>query len=374
MKKIFFPLLVLLSFAFPGINLDAQIPKLNNAFYFSSGIVVDSKGSVFVSGQNNKLIKITPDGKATCFAGSISGFTGTKDGQGTAARFNGTQGIAIDASDNIYLVDHTRIRKITPDGLVSTIAGNNFAIMLDGNSSTASFYRPEWMTVDNTGNIYVTDEGFDKIQQASYNVIRMITPQGNVTTLKAGPGDANPFRSHWIRGLVCDQEGNLYVCALGFSSCIKKITPDGTITTLTGNCDAKKITAIFKEGDIRTAQIVCPTGLAINNSGELFFSDVRLHRIVKIADNKVITVAGNSKITSGNIAGGADPGYADGKARQTLFYSPAGIAFDRTGNLFIVDGSSRNNSYIRKLSPDGTVSTFCKHLWNDKTQQYEEAD
>jgi DNA-binding beta-propeller fold protein YncE len=371
MKKIFISRFVLLIFIIPGINLYAQTPKLNNAFYYSSGIVVDSKGNVFVTGKNNRVIKITADGKAELFAG---GGRNNKDGRGKDAGFGDTRGIAIDAADNMYVADGACIRKITTEGAVSTIAGNNNFIIQDGDRSTASFRRPEFITIDNNGNIYVTDQGFDKTKQEDYNVIRKITTRGIVTTLKAAPGSADDFRSHWIRGLVCDEEGNLYVCALGFSSCIKKITPDGTITTLTGNCDAKKITAIFKEGDIRTAQIVCPTGLAINNSGELFFSDVRLHRIVKIADNKVITVAGNSKITSGNIAGGADPGYADGKARQALFYSPAGIAFDRAGNLYIVDGSSRNNSYIRKLSTDGTVSTFCKHLWNPKTQQYEEAD
>ena len=146
------------------------------------------------------------------------------------------------------------------------------------------------------------------------------------------------------------------------------------ITTVTGRCDATKITAIFKEGDIHTAQIVCPTGIAINKNGELFFSDVRLHRIIRIANNKVTTIAGNSVITHGNIAGGADPGYADGKAKEALFYSPAGIAFDKDGNLYIVDGSSRPNSYIRKLSPAGIASTFCMHSWNPKTQQYEQAD
>lgn len=246
-------------------------------------------------------------------------------------------------------------------------------MLQDGNRATASFKNPVYITIDGIGNMYVTDEGFDKVKQETYNVIRKISPQGIVTTMKDSGSD-NPFRSHWIRGIVCDKENNLYVCALAFSSCIKKITPDGIITTLTGKCDATKITAVYKQGDIKAAQIVCPTGLAINKKGELFFSDVRLHRIVKIADNKVATVAGNNKITSGNSAGGADPGYADGKGSQALFYNPSGIAFDAGGNLYIVDGSSRPNSYIRKLSTSGIVSTFCMHVWNPKTQQYEEAD
>ena len=86
-------------------------------------------------------------------------------------------------------------------------------------------------------------------------------------------------------------------------------------------------------------------------------------------------MAGCGKISfSGNPAGAAEPGETDGKALQALFNLPMGIAFDKAGNLYIVDGSGRNNSYIRKLSTDGTVSTFCKHFWNDRTQQYEETD
>jgi secreted PhoX family phosphatase len=77
---------------------------------------------------------------------------------------------------------------------------------------------------------------------------------------------------------------------------------------------------------------------------------------------------------SGNPAGAATPGYTDGKALTARFESPNGIAFDKNGNLYIVDRSGSTNSYIRKLSPDGMVTTFCKHEWNSKTSQYEEVE
>lgn len=89
MKKIFFPLLVFLILNFSGFNGYAQTQKLNTAFYFSSGIVVDSRGNAFVTGKNNKIIKITTDGRASHFAGSPHGFTGNEDG--IKGKFNNTR-------------------------------------------------------------------------------------------------------------------------------------------------------------------------------------------------------------------------------------------------------------------------------------------
>ena len=366
-----------LIFNLSGFNLYAQTQKLNTAFYFSSGIVVDSKGNAFVTGKNNKIIKITPDGRASHFAGSPRGFTGTEDG--INAKFDNTSGgIAIDSLDNLYITDNTRIRKITPNGIVSTIAGLLKAASQDGGRTTASFLHLENITIDNKGNIYVTDYAPGKdwrpgmVANSSYYFIRKITPQGVVTTLQNG--NAGALTLQYPRGLACDAAGNLYICASS-SHCIKKITPDGIITTVAGQCDKTIYHSVYKEGNINTAVLTTPSGIAIAKNGNIYISDERLYRIIKIADNKVTTVAGCGKISfTGNIAGAAEPGEKDGKALQALFQTPTGIAFDRTGNLYIVDGSSRNNSYIRKLSTDGTVSTFCKHLWNEKTQQYEQAD
>ena len=378
MKKIFFFELILLTFVLTGFNLNAQLPKLNTAFYFSSGIVVDSKGNAFVTGKNNKIIRISSDGKASFFAGSPNGFTGDKDGIGKDARFSNTTGIAIDSSDNLYIADNTRIRKITPDGMVSTIAGLLKAESKDGDRTTASFLRLENIAIDNTGNIYVTDydPGKDwvpgRVTNSSYYLIRKINPQGIVTTLQNG--NAGPLILQYPRGLACDKDGNLYVSASS-SHCIKKITPEGNISTFAGQCDKTILNSVYKEGNTNTAVLTTPSGIAIAKNGDIYISDERLYRIIKIANNKVSTVAGCGKISfTGNPAGAAEPGEKDGKALQALFQTPTGIAFDKLGNLYIVDGSSRNNSYIRKLSTDGIVSTFCKHVWNPKTQQYEEAD
>lgn len=371
MKRIILPFcLLLLIFTIPAVKSGAQIPKLNNAFYYSSGIVVDSKGNAFVTGKNNRVIKITPEGKAELFAG---GGRNGKDGKGKEAGFNDTEGIAIDSADNLYVADGYCIRKITPDAVVTTIAGTAISGYKDGDRSTAAFVGLENIAIDNKGTIYVTDKKWTNNRGSSgYYVIRKITAQGIVSTIK----DVNKgeLRLHYPRGLACDKDGNLYVCA-SVSHCIKKITPDGIITTVAGQCDKTIFNSVYKEGNINTAVLTFPSGIAIAKNGDIYISDERLNRIIKIANNKITTVAGCGKMDfSGNPAGASEPGEKDGKALQALFHTPTAIAFDRAGNLYIVDGSSRNNSYIRKLSPNGTVSTFCKHSWNPKTQQYEQAD
>jgi sugar lactone lactonase YvrE len=362
--------LVFMIFVLPVVQIKAQPPKLTGAFSVSFGIAADSKSNAFVTGKNNKIIKITPQGKAELFAG---GGRNGRDGKGKEAGFNDTEGIAIDSADNLYVADGTMIRKITADGSVTTIAGTKISGYKDGDRLTAAFVSLENIAIDNKGTIYVTDNEWTNNRGSSgYYVIRKITAQGIVSTIKDGNGGV--LRLHYPRGLACDKDGNLYVNA-SVSHCIKKISPFGIITTFAGQCDKTIFNSVYKEGPVSSAVLTNPSGIAIAKNGDIYITDSRLHRIIKIANNKVTTVAGTGKMNfSGNPAGAADPGYADGKAIAARFDAPNGIAFDRNGNLFIIDRSSSNNSYIRKLSPDGMVTTFCKHEWNPKTSQYEEAE
>lgn len=367
MKKIFSFLVFALAFI---QIINAQSTKLTGAFAASKGIAADSKGNLFVTGQNNKIIKISPEGKAELFAG---GGRNGRDGKGKEAGFNDTEGIAIDSADNLYVADGTIIRKITADGSVTTIAGTKISGYKDGDRSTAAFVSLENIAIDNKGTIYVTDNEWTNNRGSSgYYVIRKITTQGIVSTIKNG--NEEKLRIHFPKGLACDKEGNLYVCA-SVSHCIRKISPSGIIIAFAGQCDKTKYNSVYKEGPLSSAVLTTPSGMTIAKNGDIYISDSRLHRIIKITNNKVTTVAGTGKFNfSGNPAGAAEPGYADGKALTARFDSPNAIAFDRNGNLFIIDRSNSNNSYIRRLSADGIVTTFCKHEWNPKTSQYEEAE
>ena len=355
-----------LALVFATVTLCAQTPKLNNAFNASFGIAVDSKGYTFVTGRNNKVIRITPQGIAELFAG---GGRNGRDGQGNEAGFSHLAGIAIDSSDNMYVADGTRIRTITPGGSVSNLVGTTIADSKDGSLSTAAFVNLENIAIDNTGTLYVTDKEPSTKGSTGDYFIRKITAQGIVTTMKNG--NEGVLRIHYPKGLACDKDGNLYVCC-NAGHCVRRISPGGSITTAAGQCDKTILNSVYKEGPVATAVLTTPSGIAIARNGDMYISDSRLHRIIKIANNEVVTVAGTGKFNfSGNPAGAAEPGYADGKALSARFDAPDAMAFDSKGNLFIVDRSNSNNSYIRTLSPDGMVTTFCKHEWNPITQQYE---
>ena len=369
MKKLFPFLVLVLTALVSCFALNAQSPKLTGAFDASLGIVIDSKGNAFITGKNNKVIKISPHGKAELFAG---GGRNNKDGIGKEAGFYNSAGIAIDAADNLYVADGPAIRKITPDAVVSTIAGSRIYGYKDGDRSTAAFWSLEAIAIDTKGTIYVTDNEYSPQGSTGYYCIRKITAEGTVSTITNGT--EGWLKLHYPRGLACDKDGNLYICCVA-SHCIRKITPTGIITTAAGQCDKTIMNSVYKEGPVATAVLTTPSGIAIAKNSDLYITDSRLHRIIKIANNRVTTVAGTGKFNfTGNPAGAAEPGYADGKALMARFDSPHGIAFDRNGNLFIIDRSNRNNSYIRKLSTDGMVTTFCKHEWNPKTSQYEEPD
>jgi len=337
-----------------SILTDAQTARPFNAFYYPTGLVIDSKDNVYVCGMNHKIIKISPDGIANDFAGNPNSAVGFKDGKGVAAKFDSPKQMAIDADDNIFVTEPNAIRKITPDGTVTTFAGNKGNAIKDGPLAIAAFRKPEFITIDKNRNIYVTDKAIDDKTKNEYFVIRKISA-GEVSTLKDNKGQE--FQSDFC-GLTCDNSGNIIVCDQG-SRCIKKITADGIVTVIAGQCGKRFTNPIYKEGDIKTAELMTPLDIVLNKNGDLYFSDLRLHRIIKIANGKVTTVAGNGEIdmTHANIMGYAKEGYADGKAKQALFNFPQAIAFDSKGNLFIVD---QGNQCIRKLSLDGIVVTFYK--------------
>lgn len=226
-----------------GISGDADGNTIGARFNGPGGITIDSSGNLFVADQSNHTIrKITPTGDVSLFAG-FPGGSGTTNGTGTGARFNMPTGIAIDSGDNLYVTDmsnHT-VRKITPAGVVTTLAGVATAPgTSDGTGSEARFCTPQGIVADADDNLYVAD--------ACSHTLRKITPGGTVTTIagQAGSpgavdGDSATSRLSSPAGLAIDSLGNLYVTDRG-NSLIRKLLVGGDLVTIAGAQGATAVT------------------------------------------------------------------------------------------------------------------------------------
>lgn len=292
-------------------------------FAVPHGIAVDMSGNIYVADNNNQRIrKITPSGTVTTFAGSTLGNT---NGTGANAQFNYPEGVAGDATGNIYVVDSENhsIQKITPGGVVSTLAGST-AGFADGQGIAAQFNFPIGVAVDTEGNVYVADTENYKI--------RKITPAGVVTTLAGsiqgfaeGTGASAQFS--FPTGIAIDASGNLYVTD---TYKIRKITAAGTVSTFAGSS-----TAGYADGKGTEARFSNPYGIAIDANNTLFVADSDNDRIRKItADGTVTTIAGSTQ------------GFADGTTTAQFNY-PKGIAV-ANGIIYVADEA---NNKIRKIVP-----------------------
>jgi hypothetical protein len=205
------------------------VSRFNNPL----GVAVDGAGNVFVADNGNDTIrKITPGGVVTTLAGT-AGSSGSADGTGAAARFNKPFGVAVDGAGNVFVADYynNTIRKITPSGVVTTLAGSaGLSGSADGTGAVARF-NPLGVAVDGAGNVFVAD--------TSNNTIRKITPAGVVTTLAGTAGSSGSAdgtgaaaRFYGPMGVAVDGAGNVFV-ADNYDT-IRKITPAGVVTTLAG--------------------------------------------------------------------------------------------------------------------------------------------
>ncbi len=283
-------------------------------------VVVDRNGNYYVS-AGSAVEKVSADGTVSRFAGT--GAEGNADGPGAEAQFGFATGLAIDANGNVYVADNNNhsVRKIAPDGTVSTLAGTGVAGFADGPAASAQFARPESVAVDASGNVYVSDGG-----NAGNCRLRKITPDGNVSTLAGGEGctgvdgvgAAAGFGFPW--GLAVDSSGNVYVA--DYDVGVRKVTPDGTVTTL-----AKPANVTFTPSDV-----------TVDASGNVYAineDDTLLYRIG--TDAAVV-----------HFAGTANPGVADGPRSTSRFGSYlTGLTFDSRGYVVVAD---RNNGTIRQVS------------------------
>ncbi|HVT79594.1 MAG TPA: hypothetical protein VHM90_02965 [Phycisphaerae bacterium] len=217
----------------PGANAAPIAVSGADLISTPAGVAIDSAGNAFIANNgDNAILKITAQGVVSVFAGN-PGTSGSADGKGSSATFATPRGIAIDGRNNLYVADegNSNIRKITPDGTVTTLAGNaHQAGSADGTGTAASFAAPRSLTAARDGTVYVVD--------TDNHAVRKIAPGGVVTTLAGKPGESGyadgrggAARFSEPRGIAVDAAGNVYVADTG-NAAIREISPDGNVTTI----------------------------------------------------------------------------------------------------------------------------------------------
>jgi sugar lactone lactonase YvrE len=306
----------------------------------------------------NIIPRFEPGAIVSTLAGSGGG--AFLDGQGTLASFLVPCGVAVDGSGNVYVADNgnNRIRKISLSGDVTTLAGSGTSGYADGQGTAASFRNPFGVAVDGSGNVYVTDMNNHRI--------RKITSSGIVTTLAGsgthgyadGQGTSASFSSP--QGVAVDGIGNVYVADHG-NNRIRKITSSGNVTTLAGLGDYAPDFG-YADGSVTEASFRNPGGLAVDGGGNIYVADTGNGVIRKITPSgNVTTLAGGINI---NMHGERIGGFIDGQGTSAKFNYPNGVAVDGSGNVYVAD---TGNHRIRKITPSGSVTTLAGLVsgWGD---------
>ena len=328
-------------------------------------IVLDSSLNIYVS-DNTVIIKITPGGALSTFASG----------------FGAIYGLAIDSSGNIYVADGgtNLINKVTPAGVVTTIAGSGAASTLDGQGTAASINEPDFIAVDSIGNLYVSDRNLviRKITSTGYvttlplsslglavdssstlygiysNGVIKITPVGgSVTSIINGPAGGSFPDMIGPYGLASDPISGFIYIADGGNNLIRKVAGSGTGNSLqpfvgggsyTGNASG------HADGNGFYATFNNPKGIAIDSSGIMYVADTNNNTIRTITSSGYVTT-----FAGGGVVGGTYGGHADGLGYRATFFHPIGIAVSSSGIVYVSDS---DNNTIRKISADGTVTTL----------------
>lgn len=306
-------------------NMPLTVARFSDPY----GVAVDATGNIYIAdaGDNNRIRKLTPGGATSTLAGGKEGYA---DGPGAQAMFNTPSGIAIDGRGNLYVADtgNNAIRKVAPDGTVSTLAGSGVAGTADGKGREAQFNGPIGVAVDEAGEIYVADTYNDSI--------RRIAPDGTVTTIagNGAPGDADgaALKAGFDTpcALVLDADGALLIADTR-NNAIRKLSKDGQVTTLKRAPDSD-----------RQALLRRPLALARSHDGHIYIATGSGGRILQLApDGELDGLV--------DVSQRVEPAYgSDGKVQ---LYAPRGMALARNGSLVVTDGATFRVHRISAVTP-----------------------
>lgn len=321
----------------PGVIGNSDGTGSGAHFWNPESVAVDSSGTLYVTdGDNMTVRKIASGGVVTTLAGT-HGVSGSQDGTGPAAQFAFLFGIAVDASGNVYVADiqNDTLRKITPGGVVTTLAGSAHATgSTDASGSAARFNAPNGVAVDSAGNVYVADTNND--------TIRVVAAGGSVSTLAGtagasggadGSGSAARFSAP--SGIAVNASGTVAV-ADTYNATIRIVASGGSVSTLAGTAAQ----AGARDGSAAVARFNGPWGVARDAGGNAYTADTYSNTVRKIsASGAVTTIAGTAGVT----------GSQDGAGAAAQFNGPTWTAVDASGAVYVSDSG---NNTVRRIATD----------------------
>lgn len=314
----------------------------NCRFKSPDGLCRDQSGNLYVAdGDNHCIRKISPEGLVTTYAGT--GLAGYVDGPAATAQFRTPFDVCVDGEGNVYVSDFENqyIRRIDTDGTVSTVAGNGIAGYVDGPSATAQFNYPRGIVIDATGNLYVSDSWNHRIRKIDvFGEVSTYAGGGNIFGVQSvsefKDGSDTSARFYTPCGLSIDNLGNIYV-ADAYNHRVRMIDLSRYVSTVAGTGISGAAGGGFVDGDVAAARFNTLTELFVAGTGVIYVSDTYNNRMRMIENGMVTTLAGSGVA-----------GYLDGPDSLAKFNHPRGVVLDSAGHsLLVCDG---NNRRIRRVT------------------------
>ncbi|MBU6428513.1 MAG: DUF839 domain-containing protein [Cyanobacteria bacterium REEB65] len=301
-------------------------------FNFPDGLAIDPAGNLVVAeGQGNHIRRISPNGVVTTVAGN--GMAADTTGSGTAASIDAPYGVAVDATGNIFTASQVTnlIRKVSTAGLVTTFAGSGAATEVNGTGTSASFNEPTGVAVDTSGNVYVSDWGGQTIRKiTSAGTVSTLAGNGSVGLVNGAGSSAEFWQPYHI---AVDSSGNVWV-ADQLNFCIREINPSGSVSTFAGGSTSANI-----DGTGVGAAFAQPMGIAIDTSGKMWVADE-----IGPAALREMTSAG--VVTT--VAGNKTSGFVNGTGTAVQFGSELYDVAAANGEVYMADPY---NNCIRVYTP-----------------------
>jgi uncharacterized repeat protein (TIGR01451 family) len=328
-----------------GIASATAAPAVNFSFENTTGVATDSFGNTYISSTYNCVFRLDPSGNLSRVAGTCqAGFSGD-GGNAINAQLNGPQGIALDAGGNLYIADqvNNRIRRVTPTGIISTVAGTGVAGYSGDNvqATATELNAPQGVAVDAAGDLYIAEA-------ANYRV-RKVAPNGTITTVagtgtSSHTGDGGAATAATLSqptSLAIDAAGNLYIADSGANE-VRMVNSSGSIVRIAGTGNP----GYNGEGHAAVAtNLSYPEGLAFDSHGNLYIADRGDYRVW------VMNIAGIMNTYAGGRGFGS--GGDGGQAASAQLTGPIGVATDYSGDLFIGDFGG----VVREVNSSGIINT-----------------